>query len=150
MRFVDDLRYDDRVDSFVETRDAVRRIKLIRRENRNASGCHSVESVDVGGDFGGQKCYTKVGLSLSGVKVKLHLCYLNAATSSDPFGAVWAYENDTRRNLLTNQSDALLAKRSLGSSASAFASSYSLAPPAQATAVKFCPNRANEISRFLR
>jgi hypothetical protein len=98
---------------FLDTkmRDAVCRIKLIRRGNRNASGCHSV-------DVGGQKYYKKVSLSLSGEKAKLHLCYLNADTSSDPFGAVWAYENNTRSNFLTNQSDALFAKRSLGSFAS--------------------------------
>jgi hypothetical protein len=91
-----------------------------------------------------------VSLSLFSVKSKLYLCYLNAATSSDPFGAVWAYENDTRSNFLTNQSGALLTKRSLGSSDSAFTSSHSLAPPAQATAAKFRPSRVNEISRCLR
>lgn len=114
------LRYDDRVDSLVETRDAVCRIKLIRRGNRNAGGCHSVDvGGDVGGGVEGQRYHTKVNLSLSCVEAKLHLCYLNADTSSDPFGAVLAYENNTHSSFLANQSGALLAKRSLGSSVSA-------------------------------
>ena len=53
-------------------------------------------------------------------RAKLRLCYLNAATSSNLFGAVLTepYENNTRSKFLAYQSYALLAKRALRSFAS--------------------------------